>query len=65
MGRENFELKAELVRRYGTQSRAARELGLSETRLSRIIRGYREPAGREREIIESLGVRLEASAGEK
>jgi transcriptional regulator with XRE-family HTH domain len=54
----NLILKGALITRFGTQAEAAKRLGLDETRLSRIIRGYREPNPKERKIIEGLGVKL-------
>ncbi len=39
----NLGLKAALIERYGSQTRAAKALPLSESRLSRIIRGWDQP----------------------
>ena len=46
----NVELKMALLRRFGNgaQIRAARELGIEETRLSRIVNGWRSPTTAER-----------------
>ena len=44
----NFRLKAVLIERYGSQCAAAPVLGISEWRLSRIIRGWNEPSQIER-----------------
>ena len=55
----NRELKAAIVLRYGTQTEAAKELGVRENRLSRIIQGHDKPSTDEQRILsERLGVRL-------
>jgi len=41
----NFELKEAIIRRYGTQTEAAKDFGMKETRLSRLIRGTIFPGG--------------------
>ena len=56
----NLELKAALVRHYGSQVRASKELGIHERKLSRLIHGYDQPSPREREIIKKLGVKLDS-----
>ena len=48
----NLELKAELIRRYGSQIEAAKALGLAENRLSYIVRGHIKPSERERKALE-------------
>ena len=40
---KNFELKAELIRTFGTQERAAIKMKIDETKLSKIIRRVRKP----------------------
>jgi len=55
----NLELKGELVKRYGTQVEAAKQLNIAENRLSRIVRGYAKPSERERTaLIQALGASL-------
>src|SRR5262245_54581437 len=44
-----WNLKAELIRRFGTQSDAADALRISESRLSRIVRGRYAPKPEERQ----------------
>ena len=44
----NTALKAALIKEFGSQTAAAKALGLSEWRLSRIVRGWDRP--REKEI---------------
>ncbi len=44
----NFKLKALIVEKFGSQCAAARVLGLSEPKLSRIIRGWEIPGDQER-----------------
>ena len=44
-------LKAELIRKFGTQCDAANALRMSESRLSRIIRGRYAPKPEERQKI--------------
>lgn len=52
MARINFQLKAELIRRFGSQIEAARILGIREATLSKIVRGYLEPSDRNRKALE-------------
>ena len=55
----NLELKAELIKRYGSQIEAAKALGLHENRLSYIVRGHIQPSTHEREALEhALGQKL-------
>jgi len=55
----NRELKAAIVLRYGTQTEAAKDLGVRENRLSRIIQGHDRPSKDEqRRLSERLGVQL-------
>ena len=50
----NFELKVELLRRFGSQIIAARHLKISESRLSHLIRGHAQPSERERKAMERV-----------
>ena len=43
-----FRFKAVLIELFGSQVAAARALGISEWKLSRIIRGWNEPSESER-----------------
>lgn len=55
----NLELKAEIVRHYGSQIEASKMLGIHVTRISHIIHGYIQPSKRDREALEqALGQRL-------
>jgi hypothetical protein len=55
----NIELKAALIRACGSQSGAARTLGVSESRLSRLVQGWAEPTTAEIEKFKLLiGERL-------
>ena len=59
----NRKLKAAIVLEYGSQVEAARSLGLTESRLSRLINGRIEPRSEDARLIhEKLGVDLEAEA---
>jgi hypothetical protein len=49
----NLELKAELVKRYGSQVKAAKALGLSESRLSYLVQGHIEASSVMRSKFES------------
>ena len=49
----NLRLKAELVKRYGSQVKAAKALGLSESRLSYLVQGHIEPSSVMRSKFES------------
>jgi hypothetical protein len=40
---KNWDLKAEIVRRFGTQGAFAKALGWDEAKLSRIINGWIPP----------------------
>ncbi len=50
--RINRDLRSALVKRFGKQVQAAREMGIRENRLSYIVRGRTEPSAREREALE-------------
>jgi len=52
MGKLNLELKAELIRRFGSQIEAAVQMGIREDRLSYIVRGHTTPSRRERAALE-------------
>jgi transcriptional regulator with XRE-family HTH domain len=55
----NLKLKAELIRRYGTQIEAAKALTISESRLSYIIRGHISVSSRvQAKLAERLGAAL-------
>jgi hypothetical protein len=47
----NIELKVELIRRFGSQVVAARQMGIREAKLSYFVRDHSEPNDREREIL--------------
>lgn len=47
----DFEIKATIVRKFGTQAQAALAMEIDESKLSRILRGYREPSERELAIL--------------
>ena len=52
----NWGLKSLLVERFGSQVKAARQMGIRENRLSYIVRGHVKPSEREREaLIRALG----------
>jgi DNA-binding transcriptional regulator YdaS (Cro superfamily) len=50
----NWPLKIELIRRYGSQFKAAHAMGLHESRLSQIIRGRVRPNTAERTAFERV-----------
>lgn len=50
----NLKLKSRLVERYRIQGAAARALGLSESRLSRLITGASQPTEREIKLLASV-----------
>lgn len=53
----NIELKIALIRRFGSQIRAAKPLRIEESKLSRIVQGHREPNSQERERLrKALGM---------
>ncbi len=53
----NVELKMALIRRFGSQIRAAKPLRIEESKLSRIVQGHRDPTPEERERLKlTLGV---------
>ena len=52
MAQINFPLKAELIRRWGSQIEASHALGIREATLSKIVRGYLQPSYRNRKALE-------------
>jgi plasmid maintenance system antidote protein VapI len=48
----NLNLKAELIKRFGSQIEAAKAIGIRENRLSYIIRGHVQPSDAERKSLE-------------
>ncbi len=56
--RVNLDLKCALIKRFGTQVSAARQLGIRESKLSYIVRRHAEPSNRERKILERALGRL-------
>ena len=59
----NRKLKAAVVLEYGSQVEAARALGWSESRLSRLINGWIEPRPEDVQLIQQkFGVELSAEA---
>ena len=46
----NLELKAELIRRFGTQIEAGKAMGITENRLSHIVRARVQLSERERKL---------------
>ena len=48
----NLDLKSGIIKRFGSQVVAAREMGIREARLSYIVRGHAEPKDQEREALE-------------
>ena len=55
----NVDLKCALIRKFGSQVEAARQMGIREAKLSYIVRGHAQPSERERRALEvALGRRL-------
>lgn len=55
----NLTLKAELIRRYGSQVEAAKSLKISESRLSYLVRGHITASPRVRaKLAKAFGVAL-------
>jgi hypothetical protein len=53
----NVELKIAIIRRFGSQIRAAKPLQVDEPRLSRLVNGHVEPTAQERQrFTTALGV---------
>jgi len=64
MTKTNRKLKAAVVLEYGSQVDAAKALGWSESKLSRLINGRIEPRPEDARLIQAkLGVELEAREG--
>ncbi len=62
----NLELKIALIRKFGSQIRAAKPLRTEESKLSRIVQGHREPSPEERRRLEkALGVDYFSAAPEE
>ncbi|MBW1991842.1 MAG: helix-turn-helix transcriptional regulator [Deltaproteobacteria bacterium] len=57
----NLKLKFAIIEKYGSQADFAKVMGLSESGLSRIIRGRREP---EPELKETIARKLGVSPDE-
>lgn len=59
----NLNLKSELVKRFGSQVEAAKQMGIRESKLSYIVRGHVQPSEREREaldrVLRGISVRLQ------
>jgi ribosome-binding protein aMBF1 (putative translation factor) len=52
----NWDLKLALVKKFGSQIKAARKLGIRESRLSYIVRGHVKPSKSEhRSLAKALG----------
>lgn len=49
----NIDLKVELIRRFGSQVIAAKQLKIGESKLSYLVRGHVEPNPQEREILKT------------
>ncbi len=47
----NIDLRVGIIRKYGTQVVAAKELKIREAKLSYLVRGHVEPNAHEREIL--------------
>jgi transcriptional regulator with XRE-family HTH domain len=61
----NRKLKAAAISEFGSQFEAAKALGWSESRLSRLINGRIEPRPEDARLIhQKLGVELKAEAGD-
>ena len=54
----NLDLKCALIKRFGSQVSAARQLKIRESKLSYIVRRHAEPSNRERKILERALGRL-------
>ena len=59
------EMRGAIVTRFGSQCIAARALGLTERRLSRLLNGHDDPKPEEIKMFqEKLGVRLDENHAE-
>lgn len=54
MSSVNLELKAALIKKFGSQITAADVLGIHDTKLSYLVRGHRKPTATEREILKRV-----------
>lgn len=52
----NIDLKVELIRRFGSQLVAAKQLKIGESKLSYLVRGHAEPNHHEARFLELLSV---------
>jgi hypothetical protein len=57
--KKNLDLKAEIVRRFGTQGAFAKALKWDEAKLSRIINGWIPPEPERRAMAKKLQVPVE------
>jgi hypothetical protein len=48
----NFELKAAIIRKFGSQVVASRKLGIREAKLSYIVCGHAKPSEKEQKALE-------------
>ena len=46
----NFNLRAELIKQFGSQVKAAKTMGITENRLSHIVRARAQLSERERKL---------------
>ena len=61
----NVELKIAIIRRFGSQIRAAKPLKIDESRLRRLVNGHSEPTAKERKrLTVALGADYFANDGE-
>jgi hypothetical protein len=59
----DLQLKSKIVLLYGCQAAAARDFGMTEPRLSRIIHGYDRPTPEQAKVLqEKLGVTFASPA---
>lgn len=50
----NLSLRLELIKRFGTQVNAAKELEIRESRLSYIVNGHIAPSDKERKALDRV-----------
>ena len=61
----NIDLKIALIRRFGSQVRAAKPLKIDEPRLSKLVNGHQDPTAAERKrLAAELGADYFATDGE-
>ena len=46
----NFNLRAELIKQFGSQVKVAKAMGITESRLSHIVGAHVQPSERERKL---------------